>query len=192
MTTSNSTINSRIRDAVKSIKATYDEIAEKTGISRSTLIRMMEEGTDVKIGNVESLSSKYDIDKDYILTGREELKSVTPVSQTVSPVRHFEEEESLHSNADSANVGNQVNEEKQKYEEFRASAPKGTHAAKLKEEDYDNPLVILDAAVSDLKRDWDGQVRGWPLEERMKFLKDALGIINRISAKYLSKMEDQD
>ncbi|MEQ9280343.1 MAG: S24 family peptidase, partial [Balneola sp.] len=61
--------NLRLKEVIKSIKATYDDIEEETGISRNTWIRLTKPGNSIKVEHIYLLGDKYDIDVNYVLTG---------------------------------------------------------------------------------------------------------------------------
>lgn len=69
--------NSRLKAFIESINDSYEDIAEKTGYSRRTWQRQVEEGASIKSDYLLKLRDIYDADVAYILTG----ESANPGSQ---------------------------------------------------------------------------------------------------------------
>ncbi len=183
LTLPGSTVNDRLKEVIQGLKATYDDIERVTGVSRSTWIRMTKPGASVKIEHVDLLSSNFDIDGDYVKTGK---RSVPTLGMQV------EEEQTPYGKSVPTLADNQVNEEKEKFREFIGKHRKGSAGSKLNPEDYDNPMVILDAAVKDLTAEWKWIVQNEKDDKaRKEWLKGALKVINRIATKHLDRLDSE-
>lgn len=165
--------NHRLKLFIDSLSISYDKLATETGIARRTWQRQVEEGASIKSDYLIILKDKFGADINWILTG-----------ESVSGGDTSNKAESVSS------MTRLANEKKVLYDNFQAEAPKGSMAAKLKFKDYDNPMVVLSYAITDLKREWEeGETGKMPRDEKEEWLLEAVKIIKKIATKYEKDLE---
>lgn len=107
------TANTRLKEEIERIDATYDDIERETGISRNTWMRMTKPDYSIKIENVKMLSDIFGVDDRYIFIGERSMQS-TAHSQSVPTWAHSE---SLPTSAKSVHPGGHfVNEDNINYD----------------------------------------------------------------------------
>jgi transcriptional regulator with XRE-family HTH domain len=165
-------INNRLKSFIDSLSMSYEELANETGIARRTWQRQVENDASIKSDYLLLLKDKFGADINWILTG-ENSGGVSSEKQD------YEESVSSMTHSEST----------EKYRAFKDAAPEGSMAAKLKLKDYDNPMVVLSYAITDLNREWEAQAeRELSKEEREEWLKEALTIVQRIATKHLKDL----
>lgn len=151
---------------------------------RRSLYNMFEDGYPLKLEHLQPFKELYGLDVNSLVT-EGEVKTVQDKAQNQSVPTWAHSDELPTWGKSEDKVGDQPTN----YELFHKAAPKGTMASQLSAEHYDNPMIVLRYAITDLNNDWDNIVKHWPEEKRGPWLKDAIQIIESIAAKHRKRLE---